>query len=103
MFFANQCDTIEGLLNFKYFPSYTYDYVYDEQWSLYAFTTNKKYANSFFELRKKKLFHMTVRKMEDDEYNDFRMQNTYLELNEHTFEKVDRNVDLITTDQEFEE
>lgn len=41
MFFANHCDTIEGLLNMKWFPSYVSDYVYDEQWSLYAFTTNK--------------------------------------------------------------
>lgn len=102
MFFVNSKKTLGDMLHIGLFPGYVSDYVYEEEWVLYAYTTNKEHANSFFQLRKKDFFHMTIRKMDDEEFKRFEREASYeLKLEEYDYENNCTKTTLITTGFEF--
>lgn len=104
MFFTPYKKVIENILDLNFFPGHVSDMIYDEVWILYAYTTNKKYADSFFQLRKKEYFHMTIRKMNEEEYKKFRLEASCdLELEEYEYENITSKTTLITTQFEFNE
>ena len=68
---------------------------------LYAFTTNKKYANRFEDVHNMKIFTKKVVKLNDEDYKDFKKENITCKLQPYSYNVCDEKTKLICTKNEI--
>lgn len=80
-----------------------FDFVNNEKWILYAYTTKKSYMKEFCELRDRKYFHLTVREMDKDEFEKFEKAAKGTRLDEYEFITATQETKLIATKHEYDD
>lgn len=103
MFFTNDDEVINKTLHLSLFPNVITEVINGTEYTLYAWTTKKKYKKAFYKLRKKEFFHLIIEEMTKEEFVDFyKCGASSLELCEYEYMNMRKKINLITTAYEFD-